>query len=92
MNAFENGIKKLLIAQLSELFFCEGQLIHALEAMAKAAHDPRLKALFQTHKRETEGHVERIAACFAELNETPKAFPCRATQGLVEDGAWLIHR
>ena len=39
MNAFEKGVTKLLIAQLSELYFCENQLVHALERMAQAAHN-----------------------------------------------------
>jgi ferritin-like metal-binding protein YciE len=92
MNPFETGVKKLLLAQLSELFYCESQLVHALDAMARAAHDPALKRLFQEHRKETEGHVQRVIACFAELHETPRAFPCRATQGILEDGSWLIHR
>ena len=90
MNRFEGGLRKLLVAQLSELLFCEHQLTLALEVMAQAAHHDALKAVFHTHKVETEGHVERLGECFAELKEIPRQLPCRATEGLVEDMSRLI--
>jgi ferritin-like metal-binding protein YciE len=38
--------------------------------MAKAAHSEELKAAFQKHETETEGHVERLDKVLAELDET----------------------
>lgn len=92
MNQFENGLKKLLIGQLSELYFCENQLLKALENMSKAATAPKLKGLFLEHRNQTQGHVERLQAVFAELRAEPSAYPCRALQGLLEDGTWMMHR
>ena len=91
MNAFERGMRKLLVAQLSEIYFCENQLLHALDAMAQRAHDAGLKELFVQHRAETKGHAERLEAAFAELDEVPKAYPCRGMDGLLDDGKWLMH-
>lgn len=91
MNTFENGMRKLLIGHLSELYFCESRLLKALENMANAAMNDRLKRLFMSHRTETMGHVARLEACFSVLHETPQAYPCRSIDGLLEDGKWIIH-
>jgi len=91
MNPFELGMRKLLVAQLSEIYFCENQLLHALDSMAQRAHDPGLKELFANHRKETLEHTHRLEAAFAELQEVPKAFPCRGMDGLLEDGRTLMH-
>jgi Mn-containing catalase len=92
MNAFELGMRKLLIAQLSEMYFCENQLLHALDVMAHRVHDPGLKELFISHRLETIEHAHRLEAAFAELKEEPKAFPCRGVDGLLDDGKWVMHK
>ncbi|MGV3636474.1 MAG: ferritin-like domain-containing protein [Flavobacteriales bacterium] len=91
MNAFEKGITKLLLAQLSELYHCENQLLHALERMAQAARSPELKAALRAHRAETVHHVQRLEQAFNVLHEKPRAFPCRAVDGSLEDGIWTIH-
>jgi ferritin-like metal-binding protein YciE len=90
MNAFEKGVTKLLIAQLSELYFCENQLVHALERMAQAASNQELKDLLLGHRQETLGHIDRLESAFYQLNETPRVYPCRVVEGLLEEGTWLM--
>ncbi len=84
-------MRKLLVAQLSEMYFCENQMLHALDTMARRVHDPGLKQLFISHRRDTMQHAHRLEAAFAELKEVPKAFPCRGVDGLLDDGKWLMH-
>jgi|GEM_PF-2623963 len=92
MNHFELGMNKLLVSQLAALYFCENQLIGALQRMADAAQNPQLKKAFTEHRLQTEGHVRRLEAAFSELKETPKAFPCRALDGLLDDSKWMMQR
>lgn len=92
MNSFENGMSKLLLAQLADLYFCENQLVGALQKMADAAKAPELKKAFLDHRQETIGHVHRIETAFAEIRQTPKAFPCRALDGLLDDGKWMMYQ
>jgi len=91
MNAFELGMRKLLIVQLAEIYFCENQLLHALDTMAQRAHAPALKQFFADHRKETLEHAHRLEAAFAELQEVPKAFPCRGMDGLLENVRSLMH-
>ena len=79
-------LQEILLEELKDLLHAEGQLVKALPKMAKAARDPKLKQGFQKHTDETKGHVERLKQAFELLGERPKAKPCRAMLGLVEEG------
>ena len=79
-------LQDLLVEEMQDLLHAEGQLVKALPKMARAAHDPKLKQAFQKHTEETKIHVERLKKAFELLGAKPKAKPCRAMQGLVEEG------
>jgi Mn-containing catalase len=79
-------LEECLIDEMQDLLHAEGQLVKALPKMAKAAHDPKLKQAFQKHLEETKGHVDRLKQAFEVLGQKAKAKPCRAMQGLVEEG------
>lgn len=76
----------MLVEELQDLLHAEGQLVKALPKMAKASHDPKLKQAFEKHLEETKGHVERLKQAFELLGAKAKAKPCKAMQGLVEEG------
>jgi Mn-containing catalase len=79
-------LHEVLVEELRDLLHAEAQLVKALPKMAKAARDPKLKQAFQKHTEETKGQVERLKQAFDLLGEKPKAKPCRAMMGLVEEG------
>ncbi len=84
------ALQELLVEELQDLLHAEGQLVKALPKMAKAAHEPKLKQAFEKHLEETKGHVERLKQAFELLGAKPKAKPCKAMQGLVEEGQETI--
>jgi Mn-containing catalase len=79
-------LQNLLIEEMQDLLHAEGQLVKALPKMAKAAHEPKLKAAFTKHLEETKTHVDRLKQAFELLGAKAKAKPCKAMQGLVEEG------
>jgi Mn-containing catalase len=81
-----SALQELLVEEMQDLLHAEGQLVKALPKMAKAAKDPKLKQAFTNHLEETKGHVERLKQAFELLGERAKAKPCKAMQGLVEEG------
>jgi Mn-containing catalase len=83
-------LQEVLVEQLQDLLHAEGQLVKALPKMAKAAHDPKMKQAFQKHLEETKGQVERLKQVFELLGARAKAKPCKAMQGLVEEGQETI--
>ncbi len=58
--------------------------------MAKAAQDPQLKAGFETHRNETEGHVARLEQVFEIIGQTPRTKTCDAILGIIEEGKEII--
>ena len=64
----------------------EKKILSALPKMAKAAQSDQLRAAFEKHEQETEGHVERLEKVFGELGETPRGKTCDAIIGIIEEG------
>jgi ferritin-like metal-binding protein YciE len=97
MNSFPGGnmsnesLKKLYVDELKDLFSAENQLLKALPKMAKAASSDELRIGFEKHLEQTKGHVQRLEEIFESLNESPKGKKCVGMEGLVKEGAEVMH-
>jgi ferritin-like metal-binding protein YciE len=60
--------------------------VKALPKMAKAATSSQLRSGFETHQKETEGHVERLEAVCKPGGET-----CDAMEGIISEGQEMIN-
>src|SRR5262249_43833897 len=76
--------------QLQDLYDAEKRLVKALPQMADAARSSALKAAFQEHFRQTEGHVSRLEQVFRMLGKSAQTKTCEAMKGLVEEGSEVI--
>jgi ferritin-like metal-binding protein YciE len=83
-------LEDLYVDELRDLYSAENQLVKALPKMAKAANSEDLKAGFEEHLTQTEGHVERLEKIFDALDKSPKGKKCKAMEGLVEEGSEVI--
>jgi ferritin-like metal-binding protein YciE len=72
--------------ELKDSYDAEKQLTKALPKMAKAASTPKLRAAFESHLKETEGHIKRLEQVFASLGERPKGKHCDGVAGIIEEG------
>jgi ferritin-like metal-binding protein YciE len=84
------SLRDLLIEQLQDLYDAENRITKALPKMMNAASSQELKAAFQKHLKETEGHVTRLEQVFEQLGEKAKKKTCKAMQGLIEEGEETI--
>jgi ferritin-like metal-binding protein YciE len=84
------NLRELFHDTLKDIYFAEKKILAALPKMAKAAQSEDLKAAFQKHEGETEGHVERLDKVFAELDEPPRGKTCDAIVGIIEEGQEVI--
>ena len=66
----------LFIHELKDMHSAEKQLVKALPKMAKAASSERLRAGFEEHLRETEGHVERLEKILDLFGATARCQVC----------------
>src|SRR5580704_13785139 len=85
-----NGLKKLYVDELKDLYSAENQMVKALPKMAKAATSEDLRAGFEEHLEQTKEHVARLEKIFKALGESPKGKTCKGMQGLVAEGSELI--
>jgi len=83
-------LDELLHEELKDIYDAEKQLTKALPKMAKKASNPQLRKAFETHLRETEGHVERLQKIFDKLGKRPTGKKCAAMTGLVEEGKEMM--
>jgi len=75
---------------LKDIYFAEKKILSTLPKMAKAAQSPELKAAFEKHRGETEGHVERLEQVFAIINQKPQGKTCAAIVGITDEGAEIM--
>jgi ferritin-like metal-binding protein YciE len=86
----ESELKNLYIDELRDIYNAENQLTKALPKMAKAATSKDLRAGFEAHLKQTEGHVTRLEQIFENLGEKPTGKKCKGMEGLVEEGKEMI--
>ena len=76
----------LFLEALKDIYYAERKILRALPKMMRAAQSPQLKAAFQQHKDETEGHKERLDQVFEMLGRRPQGKTCPAIDGIIEEG------
>jgi ferritin-like metal-binding protein YciE len=72
------------------LYSAEKQITKALPKMAKAASSKELRQAFESHLKETNGHVERLEQIFETLGKSSKGKTCEGMKGLLSEGSELI--
>jgi ferritin-like metal-binding protein YciE len=75
---------------LKDIYFAEKKILSTLPKMAKAAQAKELKAAFEKHRGETEGHVARLEQVFALINQKPQGKTCDAIVGITGEGAEIM--
>jgi ferritin-like metal-binding protein YciE len=75
---------------LKDIYFAEKKILTTLPKMTKAAQNDDLKAAFEKHRAETEGHVDRLEKVFAMIEEKPQGKTCAAIVGITDEGAEIM--
>lgn len=86
MAAEAKTLNDMFIDTLKDVYYAEKQILRALPKMAKAAKSRELKAAFEKHRDETEGHVERLAQVFEIAGKAARGKTCDAILGIIEEG------
>jgi len=74
---------------LKDIYFAEKKILSTLPKMARAAHS-EVRAAFEKHRQETEGHVARLEQVFAAINQKPQGKTCAAIVGITDEGAEIM--
>jgi ferritin-like metal-binding protein YciE len=90
MGLFSKDIKTfddLFLHTLQDIYYAENQILKSLPSMIDKATDPKLKSGFETHFRETEGHVQRLERAFELLGQKKKQVTCPAIDGILKEAS-----
>jgi ferritin-like metal-binding protein YciE len=88
--ASEKTLDDLFEHALKDIYYAEKKILKALPKMIKAAQDPELKEGLESHRMETEGHVDKLEQVFGILGKTPKAVKCEAIDGILGEGDSIL--
>ena len=88
--AKEMTLSDLFYDTLKDIYYAERQILKALPKMARAAQAPQLRAGFEKHKEETEGHVERLQQVFEIIGKRAQGKTCEAIQGIIAEGEEIM--
>lgn len=88
--AEDKTLEDLFLDTLKDIYYAEKQIVKTLPKMAKAASSPQLKAGFEKHLEETEGHVERLERVFEIIGKPARGKTCDAILGIIEEGKSII--
>jgi ferritin-like metal-binding protein YciE len=83
-------LQDLFQETLKDIYYAEKKILATLPKMAKAAQSPDLRAAFEKHERETEGHVERLEQVFALIQEPARGKTCDAINGMADEGKQIM--
>jgi ferritin-like metal-binding protein YciE len=88
--ATEKTLDDLFLDTLKDIYFAEKQIVKTLPKMAKAATAPELKAGFEKHLEESEGHVERLEQVFELIGKPARGKTCEAIIGIIDEGKSIM--
>ncbi|QRM57394.1 ferritin-like domain-containing protein [Sinorhizobium sp. BG8] len=86
----EKTLNDLFYDTLKDIYYAERQILKALPKMARAAQAPKLKAAFEKHLEETQGHVERLQQVFEAIGKRAQGKTCEAIQGIIAEGEEIM--
>lgn len=79
-------LSDLLYDTMKDIYFAEKQILNALPKMADAAQSVELKEAFETHRAQTEVHVQRLEEAFELLGQPADQKTCKAILGIIDEG------
>ena len=78
-------MEDLFIETLKDIYYAEKQILKALPGMVKKAGDSKLKQALDTHRRETEGQVQRLENVFKLMDAPARGKKCEAIEGIIAE-------
>jgi ferritin-like metal-binding protein YciE len=78
-------MEDLFVETLKDIYYAEKQILKALPGMVKKASAGELKKAFETHRKETEGQVDRLERVFKMFDVAARGRKCEAIEGIIAE-------
>lgn len=83
-------LETLFIDLLKDIYYAERKILKALTKMGRGAQSEELVAAFESHREETEVHIERLQQVFDILGKPARGKTCPAIEGILEEGEEVL--
>jgi ferritin-like metal-binding protein YciE len=84
------SLHDLYLAELSDLYSAEKQIVKALPKMIEKTNSPELREALEDHLAETNGHVTRLEQVFEMHAESAKRKKCKGMEGVLAEGDEMV--
>lgn len=88
--AKEKTLDDLFHDTLKDIYYAERKILKTLPKMARGAKSPELRAAFEKHREQTEGHVERLQQVFEIIGKRAQGKTCDAIEGIIAEGEEIL--
>lgn len=78
-------MEDLFVDTLKDIYYAEKHILKALPRMVKKAGNKTLKDALETHRKETEGQVERLEQVFKLMDVPARGKKCDAIEGILTE-------
>ena len=85
-----SDLQKLFEHTLKDIYFAEKQIVKTLPKLAKKAQSGELKEAFETHRQQTEEHIERLEQIFKMIGKSARSTECKAIEGILAEGDEVV--
>jgi ferritin-like metal-binding protein YciE len=86
----EKDLSALFLDTLKDIYYAEKQIYKSLPKLARAAASDKLRAAFEKHHDEAEGHIERLEKIFELLDKPARGKKCDAIEGILDEGQEIM--
>jgi ferritin-like metal-binding protein YciE len=83
-------LNDLFYDTLRDVYWAEKHLVKSLPKLARKTSNPSLAEALESHRVETEGHVERLEQVFAAIDKAPRGKKCEAMVGLSAEADHVV--
>jgi ferritin-like metal-binding protein YciE len=90
MVAKQKTLEDLFHDGLKDILYAERKILRALPKMAKGAEEAEVKAAFEKHRDQTDGHLERLEKVFEIFGKRAQGKTCPAIDGIIEEGEEIL--
>ena len=84
------SLRELYVHQLRTMLSAERQITDALPKMIDKATDQELKQAFESHLKETEGHVQRLEQILSETVDETDDIKCKVLDTMVDETESIV--
>lgn len=75
---------------LKDVYYLEKRLLRTLTKMARGANSQELAAIFEKHRDQTDGQVQRLEKVFAILGKPPEGRTWPVIDGIIDEGLEIL--